>query len=101
MYPELSGPDTAWPTNAPTPEGGVYLVAYEGEHAVACGAVRPLGNNEAEIRRMFVTRAARRRGLAKGMIMELEVRARRLGHSVLKLETGYKQLPAIAFYEKS
>jgi len=99
LYPELFAPDAPWPTNVPTPEGGVYLVAYEGDSAVASGALRPLGGDEAEVRRMFVTRAARRRGLAKAMLVELEAHARRLGHAVLKLETGYKQAPAMALYE--
>jgi hypothetical protein len=51
--------------------------------------------NEAEVRRMFVTRAARR-GLAKAVLVGLEARAHRLGYAVLKLETGYKQTRARA-----
>ena len=99
LYPELSGPNKSWPRNTPTLEGGFYLIGYEGVHAVACGAIRPLGDNEAEIRRIFVTRSARRRGLARAMLTDIEVRAKSIGHLVLKLETGYKQLPAIALYE--
>ena len=33
------------------------------------------------------------------MLIELEARARRLGYDVLKLETGWRQAPAIALYE--
>lgn len=98
LYPELFVPDAPWPTNVPTPERGVYVLAYAGEHAEACGAIRPLEGQEAEIRRMFVTRSARRSGAAKAVLAELERQARAFGYAVLKLETGNKQIPAIALY---
>lgn len=98
LYPELFAPDAPWPTNAPTPPRGVYLVAYVEGAPVACGAIRPLDGDTAEVRRMFVTRAARRRGAAKAVLEALEAAARRLGYSVLRLETGHRQHPAMALY---
>jgi GNAT superfamily N-acetyltransferase len=99
LYPELLDPDAPWPTNAPTPQRGVYLVAYKNEVAVACGAIRPIGQREAEVRRMFVSRGQRRSGAARAILEELEARAFQFGYSVLRLETGNRQLPAMALYE--
>lgn len=48
---------------------------------------------------MFVTRSARRKGIAREVLRDLEARARRLGYRTLRLETGYKQVPAIKLYE--
>lgn len=48
---------------------------------------------------MFVTRSARRRGLAKIILQELELQAREFGYTVLRLETGVRQSPAMALYE--
>jgi putative acetyltransferase len=99
LYPELFTPNAQWPTNVPTPERGTYLIAYSEDQPVACGAFRPLEQAVAEVRRMFVTRSARRRGLAKIILQELELQAREFGYTVLRLETGVRQSPAMALYE--
>lgn len=101
LYPELTDPAAPWPTNAPTPAGGVYLVAYTERDAVACGAMAPLESfpRTAEVRRMFVTRAARRQGVASAVLRALESHALQFGYRRLLLETGFKQQPAIALYE--
>lgn len=99
LYPELFEQDAPWPTNGPNPIGGVYLVAYRGTSPVGCGAFRPIERGVAEIRRMFVTRAARRTGVARRVLGELEARALERGYTTLRLETGYKQIPAIKLYE--
>jgi len=57
----LSSP---WPGNAPTSRGGIYLIAYEGERPVACGALSPIDKSAVEIRRMYVLKHFRRFGLA-------------------------------------
>lgn len=100
LYPELFVPGRPWPVNPPTPERGVYLVAYADGKPVACGALRPIDETVAEVRRMFVTTDLRRRGLAHAMLRELETRAAALGYTFMRLETGNRQLSAIALYEK-
>jgi GNAT superfamily N-acetyltransferase len=80
LYPEHFAANTAWPQNEPTPERGVYLVAYLDGMPVACGALRPIDENSVEIRRMFVTHAARRKGLARAILIELEARAAAFGN---------------------
>ncbi len=101
LYPELHDPSAPPPTNPPTPSGGVFLLAIVHGRAVACGAFRPLGEGVVELRRMFVTRSARRRGVASAMLRSLEAQAAGLGVTRLRLETGYRQAPAIALYEQA
>ncbi|GAA4440621.1 GNAT family N-acetyltransferase [Actinokineospora soli] len=83
------------------PPLGLFLVGYAdvgaGEVAVATGGWRSHGEH-AEIKRMYVTPAARGRGYAKRMLAELETRARDAGHRRLILETGLKQPEAVALY---
>jgi putative acetyltransferase len=99
LYPELHDPTAPGPTNAPTPPRGIYLVAYLDGTAVACGALRPLDDDTAEVRRMYVRRSHRRRGLASAILQALEQAAADFGYRTLRLETGYRQQPAIALYE--
>lgn len=99
LYPELHRPDAPWPTNGPATPGSVYLVAWQGSVPLACGALRPLAPGTAELRRMYVHRDHRRQGLARAVLDHLVAEARRLGHRRLRLETGYRQAPAMALYE--
>jgi len=99
LYPELQRSKSAWPTNEPTPDRGVYLVGFLGGAPVACGALRPVDARIAEVRRMFVQRDSRRRGFARAILATLEDYARSFGFSVLRLETGNRQHSAIALYE--
>jgi GNAT superfamily N-acetyltransferase len=78
----------------------VVLVARDpaGE-AVACGALRPLGDGVAEVKRMYVVPAWRRRGVSKVVLAGLEAAARDRGWTTLRLETGPRQPEAVALYE--
>jgi GNAT superfamily N-acetyltransferase len=78
----------------------VVLVARDaGGEAVGCGALRPLGDGVAEIKRMYAVPAARGRGLSKPVLAGLEAAARDRGWTTLRLETGPRQPEAIALYE--
>jgi GNAT superfamily N-acetyltransferase len=101
LYPELHDPAAPGPRNPPTPPGGTYLLAYLDGVPLASGALRPLDEQTAEVRRMYVLRTARRGGLARAMLVALEARARALGYRRLRLETGCRQQPAMALYEAS
>jgi len=69
----------------------VLLVALE--EGVLQGSVqlaleiRANGNHRAEAAKLFVHRRARRRGLAKALMMEVEATARRLGRTLLIMDT--------------
>jgi GNAT superfamily N-acetyltransferase len=82
------------------PPGGVYLVGWEGEEAVAGGAWRHLDDGLAEIKRMFVRPSARSRGIAGELLAALESSARRIGYRRLRLDTGPKQIHALSLYQR-
>lgn len=105
LYPELVQPGAPWPTNPPLPERGAYLVMYAAdqwgtEHAVGMGALRPLDEHTAELRRLFVLRSQRRAGVAWRLLQALEAEALRLGYRRIRLETGHRQQPAMRLYER-
>lgn len=78
----------------------VFLVAYDEDGApVGCGGLRRRDETAAEIKRMYVRPAARGRGTGRALLAALEDHARRLGVTVMHLETGDRQAEAIALYE--
>ncbi|MEV4230173.1 GNAT family N-acetyltransferase [Streptomyces bobili] len=91
------------------PPRGVYLIAYdELGRPVATGGWRSQEENgegnqdgDAELKRMFVVKQARGRGLARRMLAELETDARAAGRLRMVLETGTEQPEAIALYASS
>jgi len=83
------------------PGRGAFLVAYAGDVAVGCGAVRLIEPHVAEIKRMYVPHARRGRGIAKQLLAALESHASLLGARRLVLETGERQPEAIALYRRA
>jgi GNAT superfamily N-acetyltransferase len=79
-------------------EGAAWLVLYEGDVAVACGGLRPLAPGIAEIKRMFVTAPARRRGHARALLAELERLAAADGRQRVRLYTTEVLREARALY---
>jgi GNAT superfamily N-acetyltransferase len=81
--------------------GGAFVVAWLGERPVGCGALRPLERGIGEVKRMFVEPSARRQGVARRILEELEAIAPRLGYRALRLETGPRQPEAISLYQSA
>jgi GNAT superfamily N-acetyltransferase len=79
-------------------EGAAWLVLYEGDAAVGCGGLRPLAPAVAEIKRMFVTAPARRRGHARALLAELERLAADDGRERVRLYTTEVLREARALY---
>jgi putative acetyltransferase len=67
---------------------------------VGCGGVA-LFPDFAEVKRMFVRDGARGRGVADAVLARIETEARAAGLSILRLETGVRQLAAMRFYERA
>ena len=77
------------------------IVAYENEQAVSCGAIKEFSPHIMEVKRMFTLPVSRGKGIASGILGELETWANELGYSKCILETGKKQPEAIKMYQKN
>lgn len=80
---------------------GVFLIARDGAEAVACGAIRVLDQDTAEVKRMYSKPGRRGQGAGRAILDGLEARARQMGIRRLVLETGIHQQAAIALYRKA
>ncbi len=65
-----------------------FWTAWRGQTLLACGALKRLGADHAEIKSMRTPRALRGLGAGKAMLAHLIDQARTLGYSRLSLETG-------------
>jgi ribosomal protein S18 acetylase RimI-like enzyme len=90
--------------------GGYFVLGYVQGAAVACGGWRArdadpgdpeLRDGDAEIKRMYVVPAHRARGIARGVLAELERSAAAAGRRRMVLETGDRQPEAVALYTSS
>ena len=77
------------------------VVTYVSGIAVGCGAIKKFDNSAVEVKRMFVIKENRGTGVAQRLLHELESWATELGHTKCVLETGIRQIRAVAFYKKS
>ena len=85
------------PGEARNPALRFFLLELDGV-PVGCGALRVLAPGVAELKRMFVRRPHRGRGLGRQLLRQLEQEAARGGIRLLRLETGPQQRVAIALY---
>ena len=80
---------------------GAFLVAYAGGKPIGCGAVRKIDSETAEIKRMYVIPEVRGKGISKRILSALEQEARQLGVRRMVLETGDRQIEAMALYTRA
>jgi putative acetyltransferase len=80
------------------PDIHFFLARRDGQ-AVGCGGVA-LYPGFAEVKRMFVSAAARGEGVAEAIMDRLAQVARDHGRTVLRLETGDRQQAAVRFYQR-
>ncbi|MFJ2159604.1 GNAT family N-acetyltransferase [Streptomyces sp. NPDC087856] len=81
-----------------TGDAGAFFVAYEERRPVACGALRTLEPGTGEIRHVWVHPDARRLGLARRVLAELEQAAVEHGFTVVRLDTHAALTEAQAMY---
>ena len=78
------------------PQVRFFLARRQGA-AVGCGGVA-LFPDYAEVKRMYVRPSARGQGVADAILARIEEEARSAGRSVLRLETGDRQIAAMRLY---
>ena len=80
------------------PPRGLFVVAEVDGVPAGCGAWRAHAPGIAEIKRVYVEPAFRRRGLAQLIVEALEASAARSGHRSVVLNSGNRQPEALALY---
>jgi ribosomal protein S18 acetylase RimI-like enzyme len=80
-------------------DGVDLFVLRDGATAAGCGGIMFVGNEFAELKRMYVRPVFRGRGFGRMLLLHLENHARSRGVPVLRLETGIHQREAIKLYE--
>ena len=83
------------------PPAGAFVLVLEDGRAVAGGGVRRLGDDVAEIKRMYVHPDARGRGHGRRLLDAIEAEAAGLGYRRLRLDTAEPQAVALAMYRRA
>lgn len=76
------------------------VVLLENQNPIGCGAIKEFETDSMEVKRMFVKPENRGKGIAAKILTELETWAAELGYSKCVLETGKRQVEAVALYTK-
>lgn len=79
---------------------GIILLAELNGVPVGCGMTHALEDNTAEIKRLYVSDAARGHGIAKKLMLALMDQARTDGYTRVLLDTSKNLRPARALYAK-
>jgi len=80
------------------PPRGTLLLALEGDRPVGCAALRPLGPDACELKRVYVRAEARGRGIGRTLVETLIEDARRIGYRRMRLDTIPALKPALGLY---
>ena len=83
-----------------TPPHGWFFLARLDGRPVGCGALRRLGADEGEVKRMWTAPEARGLGVARRIIAAIEATAREAGVTTLRLDTNRALKEAHALYRK-
>lgn len=77
------------------------VIANMDDEVVGCGAIKEFSPAAMEVKRMFVLPKKRGQGIALDILKELEGWAYELGYSKCVLETGTRQVEAVALYTRA
>jgi ribosomal protein S18 acetylase RimI-like enzyme len=80
------------------PPRGQLLVAYQDNEAAGTVALRDLGQQTCEMKRMFVYAKFRGQGIGQAMAARLIAEARALGYARMRLDTGPRHIAAQGLY---
>lgn len=79
-------------------ERSAFVIAYADGAACGCGALRPLTETTAELKRVYARPNSQ--GVGTAIVKALEEKARSFGYSEIVLETRRVNTAAVAFYRK-
>ncbi|GKU25244.1 GNAT family N-acetyltransferase [Clostridium folliculivorans] len=93
-----SGKNSFDPSDVCIPRS-LFVIAYdEAYEPLGCGAIRPIDEDIAEVKRMFAK--AKTKGVGTKILLHLESEALKLGYSTIWLETRVINRAAVSFYKK-
>jgi ribosomal protein S18 acetylase RimI-like enzyme len=80
------------------PPGGRLLLARAMNHFAGCAALRQIGPDVCEMKRLYVRPAWRAKGLGRALAKAIIEAAREIGYSSMLLDTLGSMKPAISLY---
>lgn len=80
------------------PRGGLWLAVHE-QAGIGCVALRPIEQDVAEVKRMFVDEGWRGRGVGRALMQAVIAGARERGYAMLRLGTLGDMIAAQGLYE--
>jgi len=81
------------------PPEGCLLLAYVGNQAVGCVGLRKISKGICEMKRMYVRKKYRGKGIGKKLANKIIKEARRIGYERMRLDTISTMVEAIHLYE--
>jgi len=101
LWDELNEDQATYDPHNKVQDVKTALVLYVNNEPVACGCLREFSHGTTEIKRMFVRKDSRRKGLSKKILNELELWAKELGYQETILETSIHFNVAVSLYQSA
>ena len=101
LWNELHEDQATYDQYNKVPDIKTAVLIYDGEQAVACGCFKEFNSTTIEIKRMYVEKPHRGKGLSKMVLQALEAWAKELGYRTAILETSIHFATARLLYETS
>lgn len=100
-YQDFAAEVAGLPGKYAPPRGELLIAVAPAGDALGCVALRPQGDGDAEMKRLYVAPAGRRLGLGRALVEAVITRARAMGYAGIKLDTLPTMTEAMALYSQA